>query len=414
MSDKESVNQMKKAGAGLSVEEQYLFELLRRSLTECVTPTESSQDELPKEIDWNKLIYMAKQHSVLSLLYNVLAEEERLAGEARKQLEQVAQSIVRQNYRLLFLSKHLVKELTKAKVPVAVLKGVATAGFFPTPELRKSGDVDLLLLDKSKQDVAKQIMEGMGAVEEPIQRSHHHVTYGIREGIELELHTMLAEPFDNEKMNRYMESLLADCRSHVQYQEVMGVSLPILTGAYHAYELLLHMLQHFLRSGFGLKLLCDWVAFWNGEQGSEEEKLYIRLVEESGVKGFSDMVTLACCQYMGLDEKKVEFMQLPTDYDVEGFVKEILEAEEFGRSSEERMVTLRGTSFMDYVREFHHQMHLNFPNAGKVFLFWPILWVVTLVRFLRNNRRVRGVSGMAVLKKAGQRSKFMEQMKLFK
>lgn len=414
MSDKESVNQVKKAGEGLSAEEQYLFKLLRRSLTECVTSTERSQDELPQEIDWDKLIYMAKQHSVLSLLYDVLAEEERLDGAARKQLEQVAQSIVQQNYRLLFLSKHLVEELAKAEVPVAVLKGVATAGFFPTPELRKSGDVDLLLLDENKREAAKKIMEGMGAVEESVQRSHHHVTYAIREGIELELHTMLAEPFDNDKMNRYMESLLADCRSHVRYQEVMGVSLPILTGAYHGYELLLHMLQHFLRSGFGLKLLCDWVAFWNQEQGSEEEKLYIRLVEESGVKGFSDMVTLVCCQYMGLNEKKVEFMHLPTDYDVEGFVKEILEAEEFGKSSGERMVTLRSSSFMDYVREFHHQMHLNFPNAGKKILLWPVLWGITLTRFLRNNRRIRGVSGMAVLKKAGQRSKFVEQMKLFK
>jgi hypothetical protein len=67
----------------------------------------------------------------------------------------------------------------------------------------------------------------------------------------------------------------------------------------------------------------------------------------------------------------------------------------------------------DYIREFHHPMHLNFPKAGKCFLFWPVLWVITLVRFLRNNRRVRAVSGRELLKSAGQRGKLVKEMRLF-
>ena len=94
-------------------------------------------------------------------------------------------------------------------------------------------------------------------------------------------------------------------------------------------------------------------------------------------------------------------------------MKEILEAEEFGKSSKDRMVALRGSSLTDYVREFHHQMHLNFPKAGKCFLLWPALWVITLERFLRNNRKLRRVSTLDVMRKAGERGRIMRELKLF-
>ena len=35
---------------------------------------------------------------------------------------------------------------------------------------------------------------------------------------------------------------------------------------------------------------------------------------------------------------------------------EILTAEEFGKSANDRMVVMRGNSPADYMREFHHQM----------------------------------------------------------
>ena len=174
------------------------------------------------------------------------------------------------------------------------------------------------------------------------------------------------------------------------------------------------MLQHFLRSGFGIKLLCDWVVFWKETATMEEQGVYLRLVREAGIKNFSDIVTLTCIQYLGMDAEKVEWMNYAGDYPVEEFLKEILVAEEFGKSDVHRMVVMRGTGIHDYIREFHHQMHLNFPKAGKCFLSWPVLWIITLVRFLKNNRKVRNTSTGAILKEAAKRSKLLEDLKLFR
>ena len=364
--------------------------------------------------DWEMVCYIAERHGVLPLLYGGLALEKTVSEAVRSRVTVAARRAVQQSYRILFLSRFLISKLESAGIVVILLKGVGTAAFYPVPELRKTGDVDLLLIDPACMDKAEEILLQCGCRVSKRQLALHHVVFETREGIEVELHTMLAEPFDNQGINRYLQEKLSDCGRNIRRVNCMGVELPLLDVGYHAYELLLHMLQHFLRSGFGLRLLCDWVVFWNRETDHEERKKYMTLVQESGLKGFSDMVTQFCCTYLGLDPKKTAWMEITAKYDVEEFLREILEAEEFGKSAPDRMVTLRSNRLGAYVREFHHQMRLNFPRVGKCFLLWPGLWLATLVRFLCNNRRVRGVSAVAVLKKARQRSRMMEQIRLWK
>ena len=78
------------------------------------------------------------------------------------------------------------------------------------------------------------------------------------------------------------------------------------------------------------------------------------------------------------------------------------------------MVMMRGNKLADYIREFHHQMRISFPKAGKVFIIWPGLWIITFTRFIFNNHKIRNVSTGSILKKAGQRSRVMKQIRLWK
>lgn len=389
---------------------QYLLQLLRESLREKTADIETTQIHTDA---WDEIISMAEKHGVLSLLYDVLEEQKDIPDAARKKADGIAGTTVLQQYRLLFLSKYLVELLEKNGVNVAVMKGVTVGEYYPTPELRKSGDVDLLLTNPDDIETVKNLMQEAGFWVKEDQMALHHISFGSKEGIDIELHTLLAEPFDNEKTNAYLRNLLAECQKQIVRKQIMGIELPVLSKAYFAFELMLHMLQHFLRSGFGLKLLCDWVVFWREEATVQEQEKYLELVDKAGIKGFSDMITQVCVQYLGLDAKLVEWMHFTEEYPVEEFLHEILEAEEFGKSGKDRMVVMRGTGLFDYIREFHHQMCLNFPKASKCFLLWPVLWVITLVRFLRNNKTIRKVSAGEILKEAKRRSKFVKQLKLF-
>lgn len=395
----------------LSASEEHLLDSLKGILTG--EQTISRLNLSPEE--WDEILGMADRHVVLSFLYDYLMEQE--LSEVQKQfVTQTARKTVLQSYHLLWCTHMVVEKLKERGITAVVLKGAATAENYPVPELRKSGDVDLLIPIEEQMPLARDVLLEHGFVVEEEQLAQHHLVMRSCEGIELELHSMLAEPFDNSEINNYLRDCLSDILPHIEQQNIMGYDLPVLSDGYHAFELLLHMLQHFLRSGFGLKLLCDWVVFWNRPVAEDETSLYCKLVEECGLTGFSRMITSVCVIYLGLQENSglCSRIQLMEEADAISFIKDIFEAEEFGKSGKDRMVALRGTSLTDYVREFHHQMHLNFPKAGKVFLIWPVLWGITLCRFLYNNRRIRGVTAKEILNKAKKRSDRMEQLHLFK
>jgi hypothetical protein len=376
-------------------------------------------DEI-SENEWIEIADLARRNSVSGLIYNVTEHMDKIPEGALNMIKKYTGIICRSNYRLLIIDIWLTKVLKNAGIKFCIMKGVAAAADFTIPEYRKSGDVDILLADPGDVDRAIVEIEKLGFKTDEEQVSLHHVSMSDSTGLEIEIHTMLAEPFDNKKINGYLGELLSECGKNIVTKEIMGVNLPVLEDGYHAYELLLHMLQHFLRSGFGVKLLCDWVVLWNRGLNEKSRHTYMRLVKESGIKGFSDMITRACIKYLGLKREQVLWMALfdneknrdEIERETELFMKELMEAEEFGKSRG-RMVALRGDGVFDYIREFHHQMHLNFPKTGKCFLLWPILWIITLMRFLRNNKKVRAISSKELFSSAGKRGKLVKHMNLF-
>lgn len=373
-------------------------------------------ERLSPDVDYARVIAVAESHKVMALLHPVL-EHAGLQESIWKIVDRKGEQTVRQSYRLLMLSRYVIGLLKENGIDAILLKGCGTAAWYPVPELRKSGDIDLLFKSEDETRKALQILAQQGFVTTEDQPANHHIVCESRDSVSLELHMSLAEPFDSEKTNRF----LADCQkeyfAHRRVVDCMGVAFELTSDGYHAFYLLLHMLQHYVRAGFGVKLLCDWVVFWESPLSEEEKKIFLRLTQESGTFGFAVMMTRVCVKYLGLREKQVEFLMQVEPKDVcdltEELMAEIFEAEEFGHSSKDRMVVLRGTGLMDYAREFHHQMKLNYPKAGKIMVLYPVLWIMTLCGFLYRNRTLRKVSGRQILKKAKKRSLLTEQMRLF-
>ena len=373
-------------------------------------------ERLSPDVDYARVIAVAESHKVMALLHPVL-EHTGLQESIWKIVDRKGEQTVRQSYRLLMLSRYVIGLLKENGIDAILLKGCGTAAWYPVPELRKSGDIDLLFKSEDETRKALQILAQQGFVTTEDQPANHHIVCESPDSVSLELHMSLAEPFDSEKTNRF----LADCQkeyfAHRRVVDCMGVAFELTSDGYHAFYLLLHMLQHYVRAGFGVKLLCDWVVFWESPLSEEEKKIFLRLTQESGTFGFAVMMTRVCVKYLGLREKQVEFLMQAEPKDVcdltEELMAEIFEAEEFGHSSKDRMVVLRGTGLMDYAREFHHQMKLNYPKAGKIMVLYPVLWIMTLCGFLYRNRTLRKVSGRQILKKAKKRSQLTEQMRLF-
>ena len=371
-------------------------------------------------LDWEKLAELAKENSVIGILYDILEGYDKIPEAVMKTVSFYSRKLCRRNYKFLVIYEKVREAFERAGIQFCIMKGFAAAQDYPVPDVRKLSDLDILLPDPEALPRAKQVLEEIGFTTQEEQYANHHLCMREPGGKLIEVHNMFAEPFDDAKTNTYLEKLVPECRDHIVVKKIMDVDIPVLTDAYHAFELLMHMLQHFLLAGFGVKMLCDWVVLWNRGLSKENCEQYMELVEKCRVKGFSDAITRICVRYLGLKRDNVLWMGLfdgsksreELDAETEEFAADLFEAGEFGKVKG-RMVALRGSGPFDYIREFHHQMHINFPKAGKCFLLWPVLWVITLVRFLRNNKKVRDVSSRELFDNAKKRGRLVKKLHIF-
>lgn len=353
---------------------------------------------------------LAKAHTVTPLLFGTSFSSDALKQKVQSDAKQNAL----QCYRFLFRTKFFVRLLAENDIPVVVLKGVSAARYYPVPEYRKSGDIDLLLLNPTQSEKAVSLLQKNGCfLSEDEQNENHQIVLRDKDGIAIELHVLLVEPFDAAETNAVLENLAREIPRHIEHVDIFGVPFPVLSDGYQAAALMLHALQHFLRAGFGLKLLVDFAALFSHSLSKEETEHFVRIVNDFRITGFAETVLSSCVYFLGLPEKQNP-LRLCDRALCDRFLSDLLSAEEFGHSEASRMVALRGTGLGDYLREFHHQTVLQNPALSKKKLFLPVLYTRTLAKFLRNNLTGRKTSAISVFVSAKERGALSYDMEIFR
>lgn len=349
------------------------------------------------------VIDFAVQRKVVTYFYPYL---EQIDETKRDVVTSCATECSARFYRLLQVTRYIQTIFKNNNIDTAVLKGIDIARTNSVPEYRSFGDIDLLLLDKSKKEKAVEVLETVGFVQNAEQNSPHHITFSFEPRIELELHTDIARPFESNKMNDRLSEMFAFAGEKLIKKDVLGCEYYTLPEAIDGLYILIHMAQHYFAAGFGIKFLVDWICFWSKDKTDKVFEEYRDLAKQCGLDTFSDAITGVCKEYMNLPEdisEKLFIGPVLENGSLEALMREIIDAGSFGESDKSRLVALGDNSFGGMIREFHHQMKCNYPSASRCFLIWPILWVMSLVVFVRNNKKIRHVNTLSVLKNASKR-----------
>lgn len=360
---------------------------------------------------FERIYSMADRHEVLALFGNLL-NPSGLSPKIQNDFQFKTARTVHKGITLQSLDARLTALLEKESITAITLKGYAAARFYPVPEFRKTTDIDLFFCSEADARKAGQILCKNGFKFSKEWHANHHFILISEKNEIVELHTSWADEFKDKRLNEYLKCIEKESFVHYEPIECGGARLYVYETAYQALYLAVHMLSHFVGEGFGLRNLCDWVVLWENCGDKSVRKDFCKMACDSGMAEFVKAVTSVCTEYLGLSREKSPFADdTLCDKDLtDALLRDVLDAGEFGRSEPERMVGMDGNSFAAYVREFHHQMHINFPKAGKVALFWPGLWLATLIRFLNNNRKLNRAPVSAIIKKAGNRGKLVKRL----
>lgn len=379
--------------------------------------TEEDLVFLEKEAD--AIFTLAKRHSMQLALYDSFCMlQVPLSPSLNAVMQKMVLSCCLQSYQMLSFTRRVLSVLQQEGIHYILLKGVSLLACYPKLEFRGYGDVDILVSDAEEFKRAKKRFLAEGFFTKKDYADHQLELIYIDGGVRylLELHSKVIGSQDDKHLNQKTEALFSSLQGISAYLPEAGLHYTAFPETENTLYLLLHMLQHFLNSGFGVKLLCDWVVYIEANAGKIDWDYYQELVSDMGLAGFSHAMAALCIRYFGLPADSIPLLEqyTPSDGALEELMIDIMNAGEFGKTDTSRMLIMaKGRKPYHYLLQFHRQMKNRFPNAHKLVLLWPVLWVVTGICFLWNNYTLRGTSTREVLAMTRKRQHLLQELKLF-
>ena len=225
-------------------------------------------DEAPScisEIDWQGLLKFAKKQTIIGIYWQGI---QRLGDVANKPSEDDVMEwmgeytkIVRRNTKTDDAVAWLAKFLQSNDIGFFMFKGQTVASYYPTPEIRTSGDVDFYVF-KRDWDRAKSLLEKEVTMTDDHSGQHLEFT---KDGIPFEIHYHTAL-FASGSKQRYWDELIESYFNEVlDHAKINDVEVPTLPPTLNAIYLFVHIYHHFLKEGIALRQFIDWMMFFEAK-----------------------------------------------------------------------------------------------------------------------------------------------------
>lgn len=269
----------------ISKSQQHLLEVIKASLFEV-------EPDFPPDIVWSDVAHEARAQTVMGLVDHVMPVHDGTSEHVKAMY-----------MRILYEQDRLVKCFDDANIPCVILKGSATAIYYPKPFLRTMGDIDVLV-PRSRFVESVELLESNGYCYDHGKKDDNRITEDIREivyiknGIIIELHQSFSTP------GVEVDDILEAAINRREICKLNGYRFPVLPSPENGLVLLGHVNQHLKDNDLGLRQIIDWEMYVHSFADKElwNSKL-IPLINKAGLLTLAAYVTEMCCRYLGLPDK---------------------------------------------------------------------------------------------------------------
>lgn len=266
--------------------ERALLALLKKSLFGVGLERELSEEEQME----------ALEESRKQAVFCLAAQSASLTGDGADRVRSQSLSAIRQNVEILLQHQYLHELMTKAGIPYVVLKGAASAYYYPQPQQRMMGDVDFLVAQEDVERASRLLIEEGFT---PWDEAHIcHIVFR-KEKMHFEMHFEPAGVPDGEE-GRLVRGHCTDMIATAATVQNGFVTFRNPEPFYHGLIMLLHMQHHLLAEGIGLRHLCDWAVFVDRFSDTEFRAMFENKLKKIGLWGFAVAISLSAHLGIGL------------------------------------------------------------------------------------------------------------------
>lgn len=200
-----------------------------------------------EDTDWQEVFRLAESHSVTAVITKEIKELPRASRPKGRLLSAFNQRLgyTVQSYEVKMRAMtRLIEALSAAQIPHLLVKGAVLRFLYPSPELRTSGDTDVVI-QPADYEKAVGALEKSGFKTDFVRQSVAQVRYG---GELFDIHTELESI--NVQSKIYYSTPFDDISENTGFTYKLK---PI----YHLLYIITHIAYHLKNGGAGIRMIMD-------------------------------------------------------------------------------------------------------------------------------------------------------------
>ena len=321
--------------------------------------------------------------------------------------------------------------MTSNDMPYVAMKGLASAMYYPEPNLRSMGDVDFLVAKENVSQAGK-LLESIGfAVNHGEEDDGIHIAYTRPPMSIWELHHSV-NGIPNNDVGELIKAEMDRAISSAEIVEVDGSTCRLPDKLHHGLIMLLHTASHLTSEGVGLRHLCDWVVFVSSVSDAEFREIFEKKLKGFGLWRFAQVLTLLGINYLGAPKRvwaleAVESHKVD-DTTLEGLMNDILSGGNFGFKDMNRYREIKYISdrsegtvgksgiLRQGFKTMNEKVRRDYKTLGKHKVLLPVGYLAEggkyIALLLTGKRKSSGTKQM--FKEAAERKGIYSSLNLFK
>lgn len=291
----------------------------------------------------------------------------------------------------------LHEAMTQNGIPYVILKGAASASYYPDPMTRAMGDVDFYM-DREDVERAMAVLREKGfEVEDydPQNPDGYHLAVQ-KDQVHMELHYRLPG-IPAGAAGEVVTSYLSDIREQATFCRTSLTACMLPSAFHHGLIMLMHLQRHLVCEGIGLRHLCDWAVFVHSFSPEVFTDLFGERLKRAGLWRLARLLSLAAVKFVGLPEQP---WMREDDFDealAEALMCDIVKGGNFGNKDRQRAYEAKfmtpagekkqGSRLSEAIRTVNQASRREWPVMDKCPILLPIGWIVIAMRYLFRNRK---------------------------
>ena len=339
------------------------FELLQVALG-----TRDELSRVPNKSEWMSLYQESEKQSILGIMLDGierLPDEQRPPKDILLQWIGFVQMIEQNTVKISKASEAAVIFFQEKGFGCNLLKGAAVGRYYPNPNRRQSGDIDVWL-DGGREriyDFARKFDKDGKLYGVNYQHIHFH----LFDDIPLEVHiwpSCLSNPLHNKRFHQF-------CAIH---HPVMGQSMPSL--AFDRVFILMHCYDHMMSSGVGFRQIMDYYYVLKQGFTKEDKDDFVRWIKKLGMYRFVSGLMWLMQYAFGMEDKYL--LMEPNEKEGRFILQEVMMTGNMGHSDTRNWGSQK-TAFKRFIHNLRRDAYLinHYPQEivfQPFFSLWLYFW----------------------------------------